>query len=109
LAVLNSKLLKYYFDFIGVMTAGGAYTLKHATIQQLPVKIAKDTMPTNVLVDQILTAKAADPKANTAELEKKVDALVYRLYGLTYDEVKIIEPEFALTEAEYEAINGDGD
>ena len=27
LGLLNSKLLRYYFGFIGVMTAGGAYTL----------------------------------------------------------------------------------
>jgi hypothetical protein len=45
LALLNSNLLKYYFGFIGVMTAGGAYTLKHGTIQALPIKIAKTASP----------------------------------------------------------------
>jgi hypothetical protein len=30
--------------------------------------------------------------------------LVYKLYELTYEEVKIIDPEFALTEPEYDAI-----
>jgi len=30
--------------------------------------------------------------------------MVYKLYGLTYEEAKIIEPEFALTEVEYEAV-----
>jgi hypothetical protein len=108
LALLNSKLLKYYFDFIGVMTAGGAYTLKHATIQQLPVKIANDTIPIVALVDQILVAKAADQKADTSGLETQIDTIVYRLYGLTYDEVKIIEPEFELTEMEYKAVEERG-
>lgn len=31
LALLNSNLLKFYFGFIGIMMAGGAYTLKHET------------------------------------------------------------------------------
>ena len=39
----------------------------------------------------------------TSELEKQIDVMVYKLYGLTYEEVKIIEPEFTMTEVEYEA------
>ena len=53
---------------------------------------------------KILIAKKGDRHADTSELEKKIDHLVYKLYGLTYDEVKIIEPEFELTELEYKAI-----
>ncbi|ADU85399.1 type IIS restriction enzyme R and M protein [Helicobacter pylori SouthAfrica7] len=43
------------------------------------------------LVDKILQTKEKDPKANTQELEQKIDALVYQLYNLTDEEVKIIE------------------
>lgn len=39
----------------------------------------------------ILEAKEKDPKANTQKLEKEIDALVYRLYNLTDEEIKIIE------------------
>ena len=39
---------------------------------------------------------------STAKLEREMDKLVFRLYALDYDEVKIIEPEFALTRWEYE-------
>ena len=46
----------------------------------------------------------SDRHADTSELEKAIDRLVYKLYQLTYDEVKIIDPEFALTEQEYTAI-----
>ena len=35
--------------------------------------------------------------ADTSKLEKECDRLVYKLYQLTYDEVKIIDPEFELT------------
>ncbi|WP_422723758.1 hypothetical protein [Helicobacter pylori] len=40
---------------------------------------------------QILALKEKDPKANTQGLEKEIDALVYRLYNLTDEEIKIIE------------------
>ncbi|MDR2534888.1 MAG: hypothetical protein LBD29_02500 [Treponema sp.] len=101
LALLNSNLLKYYFGFIGVMTAGGVYTLKHGTIQALPVRITKNCKPFIALVDRILAAKAADPQADTSALERQLDNLVYRLYNLTYKEVKVIEPDFPLGRAEY--------
>jgi len=38
------------------------------------------------LVDRILEAKAADPDADTRELEEQIDRLVYDLYGLTEGE-----------------------
>ena len=35
--------------------------------------------------------KRADPQADTSALEGEIDQLVYQLYGLTEDEVKIVE------------------
>ena len=43
------------------------------------------------LADRILTAKSADPKADTSELEAEIDRLVYALYGLTEEEIATIE------------------
>jgi hypothetical protein len=34
-------------------------------------------------------------------LERQLDNLVYRLYDLSYEEVKVIEPDFPLGRAEY--------
>jgi restriction endonuclease S subunit len=56
------------------------------------------------IADTILAAKAAASKADTTALERQIDNLVYHLYNLTYDEVKVIEPEFPLGKAEYEGI-----
>jgi len=53
---------------------------------------------------KILTAKSCDRHADTSELEKAINNLVCKLYQLTYDEVKIIDPEFELTEQEYTEI-----
>lgn len=99
LALLNSNLLRYYFGFIGVMTAGGAFTLKHSTIQKLPIKIAKNPSVFIDIVDDILNDKAQNQ--TIVALERKLDNLVYKLYDLNYEEVKVIDPEFALSEEEY--------
>jgi len=43
------------------------------------------------LVDRILAEKQQNPEADTSELECKIDQLVYSLYGLTPEEIKIVE------------------
>jgi len=43
------------------------------------------------LVDQILSAKQKNPDADTSQLEHQIDQLVYKLYDLTEEEIKIIE------------------
>jgi adenine-specific DNA-methyltransferase len=43
------------------------------------------------LVDHILSAKRANPQADTSAMEREIDQLVYQLYGLTEEEVKIVE------------------
>jgi type II restriction/modification system DNA methylase subunit YeeA len=54
----------------------------------LPVPLVPESaqLPVVSLVDKILAAKAADPKADTSTLERRVDNFVYRLYNLTCDE-----------------------
>ncbi|MDR0205874.1 MAG: hypothetical protein LBI45_01235, partial [Bacteroidales bacterium] len=39
--------------------------------------------PLITLVSQILSAKQANPAADTSALEREIDVLVYELYGLT--------------------------
>jgi len=91
LGVLNSKLMHYYFHFIGIMTAGGAYTLKAATISSLPFKIAGDTSEIANIVNRILATKDKDHSADVSKEESKIDRLVYQLYGLTDEEIRIVE------------------
>ena len=91
LGLLNSKLMHYYFHFIGIMTAGGAYTLKAATISSLPFKIAKNTTDISSIVDKILSIKGNDHDADVSKEESEIDHLVYQLYGLTEEEIKIVE------------------
>jgi hypothetical protein len=59
----------------------------------LPVKfINKEKQkPFINLVEQILTAKKANPQADTADIESEIDQMVYELYGLTDEEIAIVE------------------
>ena len=93
LAILNSNLMKYLFSKIGVMTAGGAFTLKKATIDEFPIKeiLKPEQQPFIDKVDQILTLKKDNPAADTSALEREIDVMVYALYGLTEEEIEIVE------------------
>ena len=93
LGLLNSNLLHYYFGFIGVMTAGGAYTLKAATIEALPIAIGTKEQQKEIAnrVESILNAKAKDKQIDVSSIEFEIDHLVYDLYGLSENEIKIVE------------------
>ena len=43
------------------------------------------------LVDQILSKKKEKPDIDTSQLEKKIDQMVYELYGLTEEEIEVVE------------------
>ena len=93
LGLLNSKLLRYYFGFIGVMTAGGAYTLKASTIEALPIAIGTKQQQKEIAlkVENILNAKATNKQTDVSSSEHEIDCLVYNLYGLSENEIKIVE------------------
>lgn len=87
LGILNSKLMEYYFKFIGVMTAGGAYTLKKATIEEFSLANADKSKEESIenIVSKILELKKE--KLPTSNFENKIDALVFHLYKLTESEM----------------------
>ena len=68
----------------------------------LPIpQIAKsEQKPFEEIVDIILAKK--ERGEDTAAEELQIDIMVYKLYGLTYAEVKTVAPAFPLTKKEYE-------
>lgn len=56
-----------------------------------------------MLVHIIFSAKQSDPSADTTVLENEIDFMVYKLYGLTYDEVLVVDPETPITREQYDA------
>jgi adenine-specific DNA-methyltransferase len=53
--------------------------------------VSNNSTALSSLVNQILDLKKADPKADTSALEAQIDQLVYALYGLTDEEIAIVE------------------
>ncbi len=93
--LLNSLLIRFWLKHRGKVQ-GNNYQIDKEPLMNIPlIKITKSNKPTadkiTALVDKILQAKEKDPKANTQKLEKEIDALVYQLYNLTDEEIKIIE------------------
>ena len=56
----------------------------------MPIVIPGDQYPVISLASCILSAKAADPSADTSALEREIDRIVYKLYGLTDKEIAIV-------------------
>ncbi|HEB9343678.1 TPA: class I SAM-dependent DNA methyltransferase [Campylobacter coli] len=96
LGILNSNLIYSYMKNISSSLGEGAFRWIKQYIEKLPIpkinsknqKIADELVNS---VDEILKAKEQDKNANTQELENKINSLVYKLYNLTEDEIKIIE------------------
>ncbi|MBO1884543.1 Eco57I restriction-modification methylase domain-containing protein [Capnocytophaga sp. Marseille-Q4570] len=108
LALINSKFSIFY---ITEKYRGSSYNqginFNPEMINNLPIPlIEKDILyPFITLVTQILNAKEKDSNFDTIDLENQIDILVYKLYNLTYEEVKIIDPniESIISKEEYEA------
>ena len=62
-------------------------------LSEIPIKKIPDSAqkPFIKLVDRILVEKKDDPQMDTTALEREIDRLVYELYGLTEDEIAIVE------------------
>ncbi|MBH0304852.1 class I SAM-dependent DNA methyltransferase [Helicobacter pylori] len=94
-ALLNSKCI--YFAMRKFYMGGGIEgELKTNNLEKIPIpKITPQNQELARKItdcaERILKSKAKDPKANTQGLEKEIDALVYQLYNLTDEEIKIIE------------------
>ncbi|EPO1126253.1 DUF7149 domain-containing protein [Campylobacter coli] len=94
-AILNSKLIAFWLKHKGKMQ-GNNYQIDKEPLLNIPIvtinsknqKIADELIN---LVDEILKVKEQDKNANTQELENKINSIVYKLYNLTEEEIKIIE------------------
>jgi adenine-specific DNA-methyltransferase len=119
LAFLNSKLSKWYFERISTTTGMGTNRWKKFKLELLPIAIVEDETPFINLVDEILETKPKIKVYKTLldeaikndnfdreiklkkeietmenrviECEKEIDVMVYALYGLSEDEIAIVE------------------
>ncbi|EGK5568010.1 class I SAM-dependent DNA methyltransferase, partial [Campylobacter coli] len=98
IAFLNNDFVAFIFKtfYAGGNLGENGFRYKKAFLEKLPIpkinsknqKIADELIN---LVDEILKVKEQDKNANTQELENKINSIVYKLYNLTEEEIKIIE------------------
>ena len=89
LGVLNSR----YASVLLTNIRGGDYHIYPEHIRNIPIPSATPIQqrPIIVLVDKILAAKNVNPQKDTSEWEMELDKLVYELYGLSEEEIRIVE------------------
>ncbi len=93
LGILNSAVSKWFLSLICDFVRGGFVRLKIIYVQQIPIpNISEDSKnKLEQLVSKILLEKESDPNADTELLESEINSMVYKLYDLTDEEIKIIE------------------
>jgi hypothetical protein len=94
LGLLNSAIPKVFFrECYGALAMDGGITFTNNNCGEIPIppNVGKSAEQIERLVDGILSAKHANPAANTSALEREIDQQVYALYGLTPEEIAIVE------------------
>jgi len=96
LAIINSSLFKWLFQKFFSF----GLDIYPAHLKRLPIKttISENQKPFIEIVEKILAITKSyeylqnpDMRSKVQEYERQIDQLVYQLYGLTEDEIKIVE------------------
>ena len=91
LGVLNSKITNYVYGFINPEKGEALAEVKKAHVEMLPIPRANAAQQKEVanLVEAIIERKKVGE--DTVDLEESIDELMYRIYGLTAEEVSLVE------------------
>lgn len=92
LGILNSKMGWWLISRYCTAIQNG-YQLIWKYFSQIPIATGNDIVRNKIsaLVNEILASKNINPSIDITALENQIDQLVYQLYGLTEEEIKIIE------------------
>jgi adenine-specific DNA-methyltransferase len=93
LSIMNSKLIDLYYRKTFSLDADFTVNVTIGYLKNLPImKVSKkEQKPFIDLVDKILEKKEAGE--DTSKEEAEIDRMVYELYGLSEEEIKIVEGE----------------
>lgn len=100
LGIMNSS----YTTVLLTNLRGGDYHIYPEHIRNIPIPIAPKELQNSIseLVDRILYEKKANPNADISPFDLQIDILIYHLYGLTFEEVLIADPQIPITKIEYD-------
>ena len=85
------KLITFFYSNLSSQVKGGYFRITYQYIAQIPIAKGTDKQRTTIeeRVAKILKLKKSGK--STSELEKEIDAIVYEMYGLTEEEVGVVE------------------
>jgi len=93
LALLNSRLINWFYTNQFTNESKLTVNLSKEYLSQIPIKKCDNQIqePIVKIVEQILEIKREDVNSNVEKLKNKIDQLVYQLYELRKEEIKIVE------------------
>jgi adenine-specific DNA-methyltransferase len=93
IGLLNSRLMVFYYQETSQEKGRVLAQVKPQRIRSLPIIMGTLQQREQItsLVNQIQTAKQSSLHVNTSALEQDIEHLVYQLYGLTEEEIRIVE------------------
>lgn len=97
-AVLNSRLMTFYYQvfFNSMSLAGGFYRIGAPQIKTLPIAMPADSSIIDKIEDmvekvqEILVDNGSD-SPQVQDILKEIDSVIYSIYGLTSQEISIVE------------------
>ena len=100
LAILNSTLM----SFISKSMFGNYLEIKINQLELLPFPEKIDNKIEKSIVNLVNQRFNCTNRFEKVRNEISIDHIVYKLYKINFEEVKIIDPEFSLSKNEYESI-----
>jgi methylase of polypeptide subunit release factors len=91
LGLCNSKLINFWFFNTYINDDKLFPHIQKNQLDSIPIVFPSDIKSFDNIVNKILSVKKENPQADTSELEKQIDELVYGLYGLSEKEIGLIE------------------
>lgn len=96
LGILNSRFGKYIVKQHVTQLQKRQFRMLAQYVNKFEIpNISHENQPIvtqiEALVDKILQAKKSNPQADTSNWEREIDKLVYSLYDLTEEEIRIVE------------------
>jgi len=105
LSIANSDLMWWFLMNSGDTLRGDARRFKSNYLNPFPLPKSVSEQKDQIFkkkVEAVISAKAEGK--DTTALEQQIDTLVYKLYNLTWEEVQVVDPEFGMSEEEYEGV-----
>ena len=101
LGILNSKLITFYYRTITAEEGKVFAQVKIELLKLLPIKKTKEQQKIIDIVNALINHANIDDINIYDNYIMHIDLMVYKLYELSYAEVLVVDPEFSLSEEEY--------